>query len=924
MYNYNPTPPVSPLRHLPSLPLISTPLDIRRSNTIIPTSRQSIEDGSDITPRPLVIKKIKKSPSMLFRKKDKGGQAGKEKDKELKRGFLGMNFPPSPRARSSSTGVLGQDKEKGKLDRDGDLNDAQNPAGGKGPASSPSAGRMSWPQRPAAGQIESAPNRDKETRSYQRENFPPMEHNHPEGCQFADNKHGKSTFLRRASSTSAKYDKIPRQRLEQRGLGAIGGVPEETFPPKSPPKGWRQMAMDLFQGNNGNSGQAAVKRANSREGKRSDSISSTKSVLTYATPPEAPPAESDATSDVEKRVGRGPPGNSGASGMRQSDSPGRSRHPSHDGRSTLPHGVFNDTSFLAALDGNIGGKNRTRPKRCGQWKPPMLIVDLVVTPEQDTLPIRSGQSGDQNSFWISVEIEGKVNSCAGYAGQQHGVGLDVGVLMDLSVYTLNASGSVARQQLLDDIMSLSLPQTSIPPSSRNVKEAVIAAIRKLKAMPSDATKYPRPGRSAHLLLLTSQLDDGAIDLLPEVFMGQVRIHILGIGPVFSPRNEMGSSGWCVPLSTFGLKSNKDGHSEKKSVPVEEIISTLRTAVDLGEMQNVVIHLRRAEGSRILEVIGDTEYPRLVPGEKRSLLIKIDPGSPINLTTTHDNSRNPIDEWSFVEQQINSIQADLGVYETPLLTVKVTYQHNNYPPSTTLSIVKTATVRRYNEHSHWHSSPAPQTQLFGSPENSPKRIVTHEEYVYRIRSQKAASMYSNPDRALSEIQAICSSMRKAGARVDIHDISKELAYRARMEKRFSHSSSAATSGGCGEHVQTGRSGRRNLSFASDATDEVLTYWREGELLSSPLVRPPGEVSLIRLGLEEWDAEGEGGAEEDMDEAQKIWRDMKLRKYGSGGVGGIGRVRFSADANGNGNGGSAGGKSLVTLRDVRETDFGPWKV
>jgi len=32
---------------------------------------------------------------------------------------------------------------------------------------------------------------------------------------------------------------------------------------------------------------------------------------------------------------------------------------------------------------------------------------------------------------MSVETEGKVSSSAGYAGQSLGVGLDIGVLMDL-------------------------------------------------------------------------------------------------------------------------------------------------------------------------------------------------------------------------------------------------------------------------------------------------------------------------------------------------------------------------------------------------------------------------------------------------------------------------------------------------------------
>jgi len=497
--------------------------------------------------------------------------------------------------------------------------------------------------------------------------------------------------------------------------------------------------------------------------------------------------------------------------------------------------------------------------------------------------------------------------------------------MPNNVYTLNASGSVARQQLLEDIMSLSLPQTSIPPSSRNVKEAVMAAIRKLKAMPSDQTRYPRADRSVHLFLLTSQLDDGAIDLLPEVFMGQMQIHILGIGPVFWPRNEMGSSGWCVPLSTSGPRPNsKDNRSEQMPITVEEIVSTLRTGVYLGEAQNVEVRLCGAGDSRILEVIGETEYPRLVPGEKRSLLIKVDPGNPTALTATHINARDPTDDWSAVEQQINSIQADLGVYETPLITVTLAYQHSSHPPGTILSISRTAGVHRYNEHSRWHSSPALQTKLFASRENSPKPAATHGEYVYRIRSQKVASMYSNTDRALSEIKAIRASARRAEGKVDLHDISRELTYRARMEKRFSQSTAASTRDGLVDGA------RGKLSFASDATDEVLEHWRDEELRSSLFVSPPDEAPLARLGLEESDADGEDEAEDAMDEAQKIWRDMKVRKYGSGGGGSIGRVKFSTDVNrksragGGGTGSSAGSKGLVRLRDVRETDFGPWRV
>jgi len=54
---------------------------------------------------------------------------------------------------------------------------------------------------------------------------------------------------------------------------------------------------------------------------------------------------------------------------------------------------------------------------------------------------------------------------------------------------------------------------------------------------------------------------------------------------------------------------------------------------------------------------------------------------------------------------------------------------------------------------------------------------------------------------------------------------------------------------------------------------------------------------------------------MDEARNIWRDMRVRKYGSGGGVSIRWVKFSTGVNGNGRdgvggtGSSAGSKSLA---------------
>ena len=85
-------------------------------------------------------------------------------------------------------------------------------------------------------------------------------------------------------------------------------------------------------------------------------------------------------------------------------------------------------------------------------------------------------------------------------------------------------------------------------------------------------------------------------------------------------------------------------------------------------------------------------------------------------------------------------------------------------------------------------------------------------------------------------------------------------------------------------------------------------------------PLDEVPFARLGFDESDINSEDEAEDGMDEAQKIWRDMKDRKYGSGGGGSTGWMKFFTDVNrnggarGGGTSSSAGSKNLVRLRDV----------
>jgi len=67
-----------------------------------------------------------------------------QKDRKLKRGFLGMNFPQNARARSSSAGVLGKDRVNVNPMGTEISMILGSPLPAKLPGSNPNRARMAW------------------------------------------------------------------------------------------------------------------------------------------------------------------------------------------------------------------------------------------------------------------------------------------------------------------------------------------------------------------------------------------------------------------------------------------------------------------------------------------------------------------------------------------------------------------------------------------------------------------------------------------------------------------------------------------------------------------------------------------------------------------------------------------------------------
>lgn len=566
------------------------------------------------------------------------------------------------------------------------------------------------------------------------------------------------------------------------------------------------------------------------------------------------------------------------------------------------------------------------------------------------------------------------------------------------VHVLNSSGSVAKQQLMDDIALLTQNKWDIDPATRNVRAAIQASVKKLKGMPLNTARYGTH-RHAHLFLLTSKLDVGEIDLLPEVFFGEIQIHIIGIGALFWPRNEMGASGWCFPTRTLGsrptptkmkmTKLEDDDVAKPEDMTIEGIITLLRKAVDLGALQDLNIELRAGENCNILAVMGDLKYNKFLPGEKRTLLVQVqveDMPIPDNDGYDLDGNHEGMPRWVILERQL---EATLGELKGRLLSVKANYCHSNFSAATTFSTQRDLEISRFAEDSLWRFSPT-RNKVIHKEKSPPLTPIVAEDYVKNVLIQRVASMHSSPSRALRAVKEIASRSLSRGLNID--EITRELVYRDKVEKRFK-----AAGGRYGEsseeemlidftdrsndHTPTPGDGRKN----PQAYMEELPFTPRPHALISQVTlvnrdcRYRGSRELHNEDRAPFIAAMDSSPDTERpnidpdDEAQRIWQEIKMRQRGVS-SGSIKRrsVRSKKESfygreqlqNRFGNSNNSGEDmlstvyssisiprdereldsendverrmiseqrcrsgqetlhSLVTLRDVRETDFGPW--
>lgn len=476
---------------------------------------------------------------------------------------------------------------------------------------------------------------------------------------------------------------------------------------------------------------------------------------------------------------------------------------------------------------------------------------------------------------------------------------------------LNSSGSVAKKQLIGDIAALE-PGIQSDPTARDVQAAVMDAIKTLHAMPLDTSKYGSR-RSGHLFLITGKMDAGEL----EGDFGDVKVHILGIGSLFRPSGEIGGNGFCTAVvapmeigsGTQKVIANGLEIEIKKPVnldhgaEIKEMLNLLRTGMDIGRVTSGSVFLTPGEGCRISSIIGPLTFDKLLPGEQRTVMVKIEvgdlenwPPEPVTHIDYDDGRRSASHRFDFEDLE-RHLEATLGELKTCILTAEVVYQHSLLPATTSRMSVDVQ-VNRYVRDNVWGSSRSRATTVDRSApidgdEDYAPRVAVHELLMQTYAAQAQTSI---------------RELRESAHALDISpDVVRELHYREWLAERYCL--------GTARQDMYAASTREFETFSSPPP----AFTTPARSIPQPPASPPAPhdhaiaAAIIR--------------NRSPDEARKLW--MKLGgfededelAYHERPSGGAARRSFEESEYRRA---STGQDTIITMRNVKETDFSPWIV
>ncbi|KAJ6256411.1 hypothetical protein Dda_8912 [Drechslerella dactyloides] len=435
-------------------------------------------------------------------------------------------------------------------------------------------------------------------------------------------------------------------------------------------------------------------------------------------------------------------------------------------------------------------------------KPVLSHLDLQITADVDTIEI-----GEKKEIWAVVEVSGSLSNNRETIADII-TSLDVVFLLDLTqnmseqaLTTMkntvgfileNITGTRADNFGMAAFTSTSACEVLMPmvPCSHQAKHRAFALLDSLKTA-SDPFQMDTPisnvvraacsmfmpgvhGKNKNLIILSAAVPANQNNMVDVCGFDDVKVHVIGVGCIYWPNSEAiytdardGGGGFCFPTATMDVATPDESFRIGQLQAVSRrFVRALRTEKSIGMMRNVHIRILPGENVNITAVIGKTNLSTLRPGERATVLVRME-------ATTPAKARSPRSDQG-IEALEEGLYATLGMQAMSLLSVAVVYKHSLLPATTTLSTAASAVATIVANGSQWTAPPPGAAAHVEEKRIAP---TPRQNFVRKALIQKVATGHRNPKDALAAVDNIARTAAEKD--LDYCNVVRELHYQIRV-------------------------------------------------------------------------------------------------------------------------------------------------
>jgi hypothetical protein len=396
------------------------------------------------------------------------------------------------------------------------------------------------------------------------------------------------------------------------------------------------------------------------------------------------------------------------------------------------------------------------------------------------------------------------------------------------------------EKSLEAIDAMTVPDSNGVPLDSDLDRAIDAAFDVfLRSKPPDhrRNKDLIAETYGHLFLISR--DPPKMIDLPKGCEA-VQIHLVNPSAVPWAGTQGSNNGWQLDANSSQSSSLINPWiCSGLSSSLEAVIRHARLGISPGQLKDVAIYMEPMSNCEVEAVMGETRHRGLSPGQRILVFVKLSVGlhslKPLP-ALTHGLQDRDVQTSTHLLEQLDVI---LGQATTEILRVEVKYKHSLFSMDTNLSVTSTARLRRHLRHSSW--DPLSGSQLSNSFENYHSRVQRHLGHFIASNHSPVQALSALED-MFGEAAALptCPAYFKR--------LREELRHRARICVRPDVLQKEAQPGG----LPTFRHSKMNPT--------TRTQNLGASVVNRELMRIPSKESI--------------------DEARRIWLEMRKRARGRG--------------------------------------------